>query len=111
VSQNVVTLDGEVMAVNGRILAGHSVGNGRSLLAIGLEPETRFASDYFRTVKAFFVIKFLFYFTSGLSRPFCYQVFILFSVTVHRIKHFTIRSYNTMSDYFRTVKAFFVIKF
>ena len=41
VSQNVVTLDGEVMAVNGRILAGHSVGNGRSLLAIGIEPETR----------------------------------------------------------------------
>ena len=41
VSQNVVTLEGEVMAVNGRILAGHSVGNGRSLLAIGIEPETR----------------------------------------------------------------------
>jgi hypothetical protein len=44
VSQNVVTLDGEVMAVNGRILAGHSIGNGRSLLAIGMEPETRQAN-------------------------------------------------------------------
>ena len=45
VSQNVVTLDGEVMAVNGRILAGHSAANGRSLLAIGIEPETRLGAN------------------------------------------------------------------
>lgn len=42
VSQNVITLDGEVMAVNGRILAGHNQATSKSFLyPIGKEPETK----------------------------------------------------------------------